>query len=101
MGVVIQLDGHPGYDEGLYLEIPAGTFHRDVYIIEGLGMPILKESGKYGDLHLTVEVSVSDEERSKMSKMGASRLQSILESHCRPLSPNYKESYQGNLKLKK
>jgi DnaJ-class molecular chaperone len=100
LGVVIQLDGHPGYDEGLYLEIPAGTFHRDVYVIDGLGMPLLKESGKYGELHVTVEISVSDDERKKMATAGASLLQPILGSHCRTTSCS-KESIQSQLKLKK
>lgn len=78
MGTIIQLDGHPGYDEGLFVEIPAGTFPKDVYIVEGLGMPLVREKDKYGELRLTIEVSVSEEERTRMSGTGADALRHVL-----------------------
>jgi DnaJ-class molecular chaperone len=78
LGTVVQLDGHPGYDEGLFVEIPAGTFTKDVYALDGLGMPLVREKDKYGELHLMIEVTVSDEERLKMSGTGADALRQVL-----------------------
>ena len=78
LGTVIQLDGHPGYDEGLFIEIPAATFPKDVYVVEGLGMPLLREKDKYGELHIRVEVVVSEEERTRMSGKGADALREVL-----------------------
>jgi molecular chaperone DnaJ len=100
LGVVVQLDGHPGYDEGLYIQIPPGTFHHDLYIMEGLGMPLLKESGKYGELHVRVEVEVAEEERQKMATDGSALLRPVLESHVRVTSCP-KESIQSRMVLSK
>jgi DnaJ-class molecular chaperone len=100
LGVVIQLDGHPGYDEGLHIQIPPGTFHLDTYVVEGLGMPLLKENGKYGELHIRIEIYISDEERRQMANECASLLRPVLETHVRPSSCP-KDSVQCNLVLKK
>jgi DnaJ-class molecular chaperone len=78
LGTVITLEGHPGYDEGLHIAIPAGTFPKDVYVVEDLGMPCVGEKNKYGELRVQVEVSVSDEERAHMSVAGADALRGIL-----------------------
>lgn len=85
LGTVISLDGHPGYDDGLFVEIPAGTFVKDVYVLDGLGMPFLREKGKYGELRIHIEVSVSEEERKRMSQTGSEVLRPILESFVQPV----------------
>lgn len=78
LGTVIQMDGHPGYDEGLFIEIPAGTFPKDVFVLEGMGMPFLREKGKYGELRIHIEVTVSEEERGRMAVEGAEALARVL-----------------------
>jgi DnaJ family protein A protein 2 len=50
---------HPGYPDGLVLDIPFGVQNKSVLVFNGLGMPI--ESG-FGELHLTVNIKVSKDE---------------------------------------
>lgn len=50
---------HPGYPDGLVLDIPIGVQNKSVLVFNGLGMPI--DSG-FGELHLTVVVKASNEE---------------------------------------
>ena len=78
LGTVVSIEGHPGYDEGLFVRLPAGVFPGDVYVLEGLGMPLVREKDKWGDLRLQVEVVVSEEERVRMSGSGADALRSVL-----------------------
>uniref|UniRef100_A0A6C0KM37 J domain-containing protein n=1 Tax=viral metagenome TaxID=1070528 RepID=A0A6C0KM37_9ZZZZ len=63
IGCNIRLDGHPGYEQGLFLHIPAGSFHGDRYCLSGFGMPIPGNIGKYGDLFVTIDVSIKPMER--------------------------------------
>ena len=64
LGCVIFLDGHPGYDEGLFVRLPAGSFQDDVFCISGAGMPLPNALGTYGDLLITVRVQIKAWERS-------------------------------------
>jgi len=64
IGCVVKIDFHPGYDEGLFVKIPAGSFYGDRYCLNGLGMPIPGNIGKYGDLFIIVNVTISLSERS-------------------------------------
>ncbi len=84
LGTVIPLEGHPGYDEGLFVALPAGVFPGDVYVVDELGMPLVREKGKYGELRIRVEVSVSEEERGKMASQGADALRGVLGGLIRP-----------------
>jgi len=63
LGCVVQIDGHPGYDEGLFVRIPPGSFHQDTYCLSGFGMPLPYHIGKYGDLFININVSISPLER--------------------------------------
>lgn len=63
LGCIIQIDGHPGYDEGLFIRIPPGSFHNDVYCLSGFGMPLPNQIGKYGDLFVSINVTISPLER--------------------------------------
>ena len=63
MGAVMRIEGHPGYDEGLFVEIPAGTFQNDTYCLKGFGMPLQGNMGSYGDLFIKIQVVVSAEHR--------------------------------------
>jgi DnaJ-class molecular chaperone len=50
---------HPGYSDGLVLDIPFGVQNKCVLVFNGLGMPT--DSG-FGELHLTVFVKASKDE---------------------------------------
>jgi len=97
LGVVVTLEGHPGYDEGLPIQLPAGSFHGDVYVLSGLGMPMVRENGKYGDLRVRVEASLSEEERERLSVHGADVLRPLLQPFVRGTNAS-KESIQTALK---
>ena len=64
VGCVVKIDHHPGYDEGLFVKIPGGSFQNDVYCLRGFGMPMAGSIGTYGDLYLHVEMSISSLDRS-------------------------------------
>jgi DnaJ family protein A protein 2 len=50
---------HPGYPDGLVLELPVGVQNKCVLVFNGLGMPV---NDNFGELHLTVNVMVSKED---------------------------------------
>jgi DnaJ-class molecular chaperone len=61
LGVTKVLKGHPGYPQGLPVEIPAGTQNMWLGTFSGLGMPI-RGTPRYGDALITVIVSPTDNE---------------------------------------
>ena len=63
LGCVVTLKCHPGYDEGLHISLPAGSFHGDTMILHGFGMPLLGAVGQSGDLLLRIEVQAKIWER--------------------------------------
>ena len=63
LGTTVKLDGHPGFDEGLFLEIPAGSFTDDSYCLTGQGMPLKGSANSYGDLYVKIRVTVKMAER--------------------------------------
>jgi DnaJ-class molecular chaperone len=83
MGCVLQVDGHPGYDDGLFLQIPPGSFHNDRFCLTGFGMPVLGDIGKYGDLFITIDVSIKPMERKLFSTKGRELLSSLFEDKVR------------------
>ena len=95
LGTVVTLEGHPGYDEGLSLSLPAGVFPGDVYVLEDLGMPLLREKGKYGELRMRMEVNVSEEERARMSVAGAEALRPVLGGLVPPMGCPMEAVQQG------
>ncbi len=70
VGCVVRIDGHPGYDDGLFCRVPAGSFQGDKYCISGLGMPLQGDIGKYGDLFINIDVNVKPMERKLFSTKG-------------------------------
>lgn len=100
IGCVIQLEDHPGYDEGLFLRIPAGSFHGDTYHLSGFGMPICGNIGKYGDLILHIEVVVKPSEREVFSSNAKEVLEDLFKEHIRKTSCS-EEMIQKELYLKK
>jgi DnaJ family protein A protein 2 len=61
LGTIKMVKGHPGYPQGLPIEIPAGTQNMWMGTFSGLGMPI-RGTPRYGDAFITVIVSPSDNE---------------------------------------
>ena len=61
LGITRVLKGHPGYPQGLPIEIPAGTQNMWLGTFSGLGMPI-RGTPRYGDAMITVIVSPTDNE---------------------------------------
>jgi DnaJ-class molecular chaperone len=83
IGCVVKIDGHPGQDDGLFVQIPPGSFQGDVYCLPGFGMPILGNIGKYGDLLMTINVSVKPAERTLFTTKGKDALKELFEDKVR------------------
>ncbi len=83
IGCTVKIDGHPGYDEGLFVKIPAGSFQGDKYCLSGFGMPISGNIGKYGDLHINIDVSIKPMERTIFSSEGSELLRPLFENKIR------------------
>jgi DnaJ family protein A protein 2 len=61
LGTIKIIKGHPGYPNGLPIEIPAGRQNMWLGTFSGLGMPI-RGTPRYGDALITVLVSPTDNE---------------------------------------
>jgi len=83
VGCTVQIDGHPGYDEGLFVRLPAGSFHQDRYRLQGHGMPLLESVGAFGDLFLVIHVSISAEDRLRYGTLGYELLQPLFQEKVR------------------
>jgi DnaJ-class molecular chaperone len=62
-GKIVRLEGHPMYENGLFINIPCGIQNRQDLIVEGLGMP-RQNRDQYGDIILTINVIPTKEEKS-------------------------------------
>lgn len=98
IGCVIQIDRHPGYDEGLFVRIPAGSFQNDVYCLSGFGMPLFGNIGKYGDLYIIVDVAIKPMERKLYSEKGKELLGAHFEDKVRTVQCS-DDLVQGDLFL--
>ncbi len=83
LGCTVELVGHPGYEDGLFIQIPAGSFEGDVYCLTGLGMPIKGNNLEYGDLIIRIRVRVKMEERKELATNGKELLKDIFQKSCR------------------
>ncbi len=86
MGCTVRIDGHPGYDEGLFCKIPTGSFQGDKYCINGLGMPIQGDIGKYGNLYLYINVNIRPTERSLFVNQGRELLAGLFGDKIREIT---------------
>jgi DnaJ-class molecular chaperone len=100
IGCTVRIDGHPGYDEGLFIKIPAGSFNGDKYCLTGFGMPIPGNIGKYGDLFIKIDVSVKPAERSLFASKGREVLLPLFEDRIRRYECS-EDSIQKDLYLHK
>jgi DnaJ-class molecular chaperone len=71
VGCKRMIKSHPGYKEGLEIDIPAGTQNTEVIQVKGKGMP----GAIYGDLFIHVFIKVSEKEKNVLQSSKA-----ILES---------------------
>jgi DnaJ-class molecular chaperone len=83
IGCVVRIDGHPGYDDGLFIKIPAGSFQGDRYCLTGFGMPVMGDIGKYGDLFIVTDVSITPNERKLFTTKGSELLAPLFEDKIR------------------
>jgi DnaJ family protein A protein 2 len=84
LGCVVRVDGHPGYSDGLFLQIPAGTFQGDSCMVTGLGMPLPYGMGGRGDLYVGVDVTVSPSDREHFLAHGRGALEPLFADRVRP-----------------
>jgi DnaJ family protein A protein 2 len=65
LGCERKVDGHPGYPEGLDVQIKPGFMSGEVLVVEGKGMAC--RGGGFGNLVCHIGVKVTDQEREKLS----------------------------------
>jgi DnaJ-class molecular chaperone len=70
--------GHPGYLQGLEVEIPVGTENGAVVPVSGKGMP-KKGSSEFGMLRIRVTVTVTEKDREILQR-NAPLLQAMFSS---------------------
>ena len=85
LGCTVRLDNHPGYDEGLFIKIPPASFQNDKYCLNNCGMPLPGNIGKYGDLFVTIHVSIKPNERALLKSQGSDILSSLFKDNIRTL----------------
>jgi len=78
LGTIKVIKGHPGFSNGLPIEIPAGVQNLWAGAFQGLGMPI-RGTPRFGEALITVLVMPSDEEIQSL-KNNASVLKTFLPS---------------------
>lgn len=100
IGCTVQIDGHPGYDEGLFIKVPAGSFNGDKYCMTGFGMPIPGNIGKCGDLFVNIQVNVTPLERNHFTSKGYEVLEPLFKDKIRKTECP-EESLQTELYLHK
>lgn len=62
LGCQERMEGHPGYSQGLLVEIPVGIQNKERICIEGYGFPKRHGGGK-GNLYVFVDVRATDSEK--------------------------------------
>jgi DnaJ family protein A protein 2 len=58
-GTKVIFNNHPGYPNGIVLDVPIGVQNKTTLVFNGLGMPI---EDNFGELHLMVEIKQTTEE---------------------------------------
>lgn len=83
IGCVVRIDHHPGYDEGLFVRIPPGSFEGDKYRMDSFGMPLVGQIGKYGDLYIHIHVNIHPQDRHLFETQGKNALLPLFKEHIR------------------
>ena len=76
MGCQRKIGSHPGFRDGLVVDIPVGTQNGEVLCVKGKGMPLATQAGGFGELFVRVAVVVGAEEK-KVLENGKAILQSL------------------------
>jgi DnaJ-class molecular chaperone len=76
LGCQRKIVSHPGFRDGLVVDIPAGTQNGEVLGVKGKGMPLATQTEGFGDLFVRVGVVVGAEEK-KVLENGKAILQSL------------------------
>jgi DnaJ-class molecular chaperone len=93
VGCTVMLEGHPGFEEGLYVEVPPGAFTGDVFCLSSQGMPIKGEVNKYGDVYIRIKVVVKANERAQLANAETlSNLKAVFGAGCRKGPENNAEA---------
>ncbi len=67
LGCTKILRGHPGYQQGLEIQVPVGTANGEILTVAGKGMP-KRGSSEFGNLHIRVKITVSEKDREILSR---------------------------------
>ena len=93
LGLVVKLDGHPAYPDGLWLRLPACLLEGDKYCLSDLGMPLLGQMGRFGNAYVVIHVSATTEERTTLSGSGRTgNLEDIFGGRCRKANDGLQEN---------
>ena len=76
LGCQRKIVSHPGFRDGLVVDIPPGTQNGEVLCVKGRGMPVATQAEGFGDLFVRVGVVVGAEEK-KVLENGKAILQSL------------------------
>jgi DnaJ family protein A protein 2 len=88
VGCTVLLEGHPGFEEGLYVELPPGAFTGDVFCLKDQGMPLKGEVNKYGDLYIRIRTMVKAHERAQLASSEThAQLKGVFGAGCREGPP--------------
>ena len=66
LGCQKKVNGHPGYPDGLVVDLPPGLMSGTTHVVDGKGMPRRPEGG-HGNLLCHIRVVVTDAEREKLA----------------------------------
>lgn len=64
------IGGHPGFDGGLAVRVPAGVQNGSVVRVRGAGMSKAGQEGEHGDAFILVNVRTTAEEREQLAAHG-------------------------------
>lgn len=76
LGCQRKIGSHPGFRDGLVVDIPAGTQNGEVLCVKGRGMSLAMQTEGFGDLFVRVGLVVGAEEK-KVLENGKAILQSL------------------------
>jgi molecular chaperone DnaJ len=93
LGAVVKLDGHPSYPDGLWVRLPACSLEGDRYCLADLGMPLMGQTGRFGNAYVLIHVSATTEQRSILSSSGRTgNLEELFGGSCRTAADGVQES---------